>query len=105
MNKPINVTKTITTLTTWSATELKQKIEFESEYKQFYFWDDGAISASFDEKDAAEILKRCDALISAGFNDMTLAGLDFIPNNDFLSMVLTQFLHKAPAIHNDETHN
>jgi hypothetical protein len=86
----IYINKTITTLTTWE----KQKIEHESDSQHFYFWDDGRIAASFEEKDAADILKKCDALVSAGFNEMDLSGQDFIPHNAFLSMVLTEFFYK-----------
>jgi len=107
MSKSINVTKKIATLITWSATELNQRIEYESDSETFYFWDDGAISAAFYKNDAADILKKCDALVSAGFNEMDLPGKDFIPNNAFLSMVLSQFLHvpKINTIHNDADHN
>jgi len=107
MSKSINIRKKIDTVTTWFNDEQKQKIEHESDSQQFYFWDDGAISASFDQKDAAEILKKCDALVSAGFNEMDLPGKDFIPNNAFLSMVLSQFLHvpKVDTIHKDSNYN
>ena len=90
----IYITKTITTVTTWLNEQQNQKIEHESDSQTFYFWEDGAIAASFEEKDAADILKKCDALISAGFNEMDLSGQNFIPHNAFLSMVLTEFLHK-----------
>ena len=90
----IYITKTITTLTTWENKQQNQKIEHESDSQHFYFWDDGRIAASFEEKDAADILKKCDALISAGFNEMDLSGQDFIPHNAFLSMVLTEFFYK-----------
>jgi hypothetical protein len=89
----IHITKQITTVTTWINDEQKQKIEHDSDSQIFYFWFDGAIAASFEEKYATDILKKCDALISAGFNEMDLPGQDFIPNNAFLSIVLSQFLH------------
>ena len=103
----IYITKTITTVTTWENKQQNQKIEHESDSQTFYFWEDGRIAASFDEKDASDILKKCDALISAGFNEMDLAGKDFIPNNAFLSIVLSQFLHvpKVDTIHKDSNHN
>jgi len=103
----IYITKTITTVTTWENKQQNQKIEHESDSQNFYFWDDGRIAASFEEKYAADILKKCDALISAGFNEMDLAGQDFIPNNVFLSIVLSQFLHvpKVDTIHKDSNHN
>ena len=103
----IYITKTITTVTTWENKQQNQKIEHESDSQTFYFWNDGRIAASFDEKDAADILKKCDALISAGFNEMDLAGKDLIPNNAFLSIVLSQFLHvpKIDTIHKDSNHN
>ena len=103
----IYITKTITTVTTWLNDEQKQKIEHESDSQTFYFWFDGAIAASFDEDDAAEILKKCDAMISAGFNEMDLSGQNYIPNNAFLSIVLSQFLHvpKIDTIHNNSNHN
>jgi hypothetical protein len=105
--KSIHITKQITTVTTWFNDEQKQKIEHESDSQHFYFWEDGRIAASFEQKDAADILKKCDALISAGFNEMDLAGQDFIPNNAFLSIVLSQFLHvpKIDTIHKDSNHN
>ena len=103
----IYITKTITTVTTWENKQQNQKIEHESDSQTFYFWDDGKISAAFYQDDAANILKKCDALISAGFNEMDLAGKDFIPNNAFLSIVLSQFLHvpKVDTIHNNSNHN
>ena len=103
----IYITKTITTLTTWENKQQNQRIEHESDSQTFYFWDDGRISAAFYQDDASDILKKCDALISAGFNEMDLAGKDFIPNNAFLSIVLSQFLHvpKIDTIHNNSNHN
>ena len=103
----IYITKTITTVTTWENKQQNQKIEHESDSQTFYFWEDGKIAASFDESDAADLLKKCDALISAGFNEMDLAGKDLIPNNAFLSIVLSQFLHvpKVDTIHKDSNHN
>ena len=103
----IYITKTITTVTTWENKQQNQKIEHESDSQTFYFWDDGRISAAFYQDDAADILKKCDALISAGFNEMDLAGKDLIPNNAFLSIVLSQFLHvpKIDTIHNNSNHN
>jgi hypothetical protein len=105
--KSIHITKQITTVTTWFNDEQKQKIEHESDSATFYFWDDGKIAASFEQKDAADILKKCDALISAGFNEMDLPDGNFIPNNAFLSIVLSQFLHvpKVDTIHKDSNHN
>jgi hypothetical protein len=103
----IYIKKQITTVTTWFNDEQKQKIEHESDSETFYFWFDGAIAASFEQKDAADILKKCDALISLGFNEMDLQGLNYIPNNAFLSIVLSQFLHvpKVDTIHNNSNHN
>jgi hypothetical protein len=103
----IYITKSITTVTTWENKQQNQRIEHESDSETFYFWFDGRIAASFEQKDAADILKKCDALISAGFNEMDLAGQDFIPNNAFLSIVLSQYLHvpKIDTIHNNSNHN
>jgi hypothetical protein len=103
----IYITKSITTVTTWENKQQNQRIEHESDSETFYFWFDGRIEASFDQKDAADILKKCDALISAGFNEMDLEGQDFIPNNAFLSIVLSQYLHvpKIDTIHNNSNHN
>jgi hypothetical protein len=103
----IHIKKQITTVTTWINDEQKQKIEHESDSATFYFWFDGKIAASFDQKDATDILKKCDALISAGFNEMDLSGQNYIPNNAFLSIVLSQFLHvpKVDTIHNNSNHN
>jgi hypothetical protein len=91
----IHIKKQITTVTTWINDEQKQKIEHESDSATFYFWLDGAIAASFEESDAADILKKCDAMIN------------YIPNNAFLSIVLSQFLHvpKVDTIHNNSNHN
>ncbi len=103
----IYITKSITTVTTWENKQQKQKIEHESDSATFYFWFDGRIAASFEQKDAADILKKCDALISAGFNRMDLPDGNFIPNNAFLSIVLSQYLHvpKIDTIHNNSNHN
>ena len=90
----IYITKSITTITTWENKQQNQRIEHESDSQHFYFWADGKIAASFEQKDAADILKKCDALVSAGFNEMDLSGQDFIPHNAFLSMVLTEFFYK-----------
>ncbi len=103
----IYIKKQITTVTTWFNDEQKQKIEHESDSETFYFWDDGRIAASFEQKDAADILKKCDALVSVGFNEMDLPDGYFIPNNAFLSIVLSQYLHvpKIDTIHNNSNHN
>ncbi len=103
----IYIKKQITTVTTWFNDEQKQKIEHESGSETFYFWDDGRIAASFEQKDAADILKKCDALVSVGFNEMDLPDGYFIPNNAFLSIVLSQYLHvpKIDTIHNNSNHN
>ena len=103
----IHIKKQITTVTTWFNDEQKQKIEHESDSETFYFWEDGRIAASFEQKDAADILKKCDALVSVGFNEMDLPDGNFIPNNAFLSIVLSQFLHvpKIDTIHNNSNHN
>jgi hypothetical protein len=103
----IYITKSITTVTTWENKQQNQRIEHESDSQHFYFWADGKIAASFEEVDATDILKKCDALISAGFNEMDLAGQDYIPNNAFLSIVLSQYLHvpKVDTIHNNSNHN
>ena len=103
----IYITKQITTVTTWINEQQKQKIEHESDSETFYFWFDGRIAASFEQKDAADILKKCDALVSVGFNEMDLPDGNFIPNNAFLSIVLSQFLHvpKVDTIHNNSNHN
>ncbi len=103
----IQIRKTIDTVTTWYNDEQNQKIQYESDSTNFYFFRDGKITASFEQSEAADILKKCDALVSAGFNEMDLAGKDFIPNNAFLSMVLSQFLHvpKVDTIHKDSQHN
>ena len=103
----IYIKKQITTVTTWFNDEQKQKIEHESDSATFYFWFDGRIAASFEQKDAADILKKCDALISVGFNEMDLPDGNFIPNNAFLSIVLSQYLHvpKVDTIHNNSNHN
>jgi hypothetical protein len=103
----IYITKSITTVTTWENKQQNQRIEHESDSQHFYFWADGKIAASFEEVDAADILKKCDALVSAGFNEMDLSGQNFIPNNAFLSIVLSQHLHipKIDTIHNNSNHN
>ncbi len=103
----IYITKTITTVTTWENKQQNQRIEHESDSETFYFWFDGRIAASFEEKYATDILKKCDALVSVGFNEMDLPDGNFIPNNAFLSIVLSQFLHvpKVDTIHNNSNHN
>jgi hypothetical protein len=103
----IHIKKQITTLTTWFNDKQNQRIEHESDSQHFYFWADGKIAALFEEVDAADILKKCDALISVGFNEMDLPDGNFIPNNAFLSIVLSQFLHvpKVDTIHNNSNHN
>ena len=103
----IYITKSITTVTTWENKQQNQKIEHESDSETFYFWFDGRIAASFEQKDAADILKKCDALVSVGFNEMDLPDGNYIPNNAFLSIVLSQYLHvpKIDTIHNNSNHN
>jgi hypothetical protein len=105
--KSIYITKSITTVTTWENKQQNQRIEHESDSQHFYFWEDGRIAASFEQKDAADILKKCDALVSVGFNEMDLPDGNFIPNNAFLSIVLSQYLHvpKIDTIHNNSNHN
>ncbi len=101
--KTINVTKTITTLTTWRNEETKEKIQFESDKNWFYYFNENNnLVLDFDVDQAAEYLQMCDEAVSNNCHSIPVAN---IPDTAFLSMVLTQFLHKANTIHNDSNHN
>ena len=98
--KTINVTKTITTLTTWRNEETGHYIQFESDTKSFYYFTKNKLAFEFEEQEAAVYLAMADVAVSTNRSE-----LKEIPDTAFLSMVLTQFLHKANTIHNDSNHN
>jgi hypothetical protein len=104
--KTISITKTRNYVDTWRIENTKEKIEYESDSNTFFVWDaDAVLTASFEQSQAAAILKLVDALVSSDIHDAWIGKTDFIPNTSFLSMVLTQFLHKLNTIHNDDDHN
>jgi len=87
--KTTTVTKTITTLTTWKNESTKHYVQHESDTKTIYYFNKNKLVHSFDEHEAPAYLAMVDSAVS---ND--LHELDLIPDTAFLSMVLTQFLHK-----------
>lgn len=95
MSNHINVTKTITTLTEWKNEESKDLIQFESDTKTFYYFTPHKLELSFEEHEAPAYLAMCDAAISADQHEIESAN---IVDTAFLSMVLTQFLHKTKQI-------
>jgi tRNA splicing endonuclease len=104
--KHTEIIKSITTMTTWRVKDTKERVEFQSEDNAFYVWDaNNALCASFPLSDAKLTLDLCDAAVLNDRHTLTISPTDTIPNTSFLSMVLTQFLHKLNTTHNDESHN
>lgn len=91
MNKPINVTKTIVCLTTWTNESTGEKIQYESDKQWFYYFNEnGNLVLDFDKDQCKEYLQLCDEAVSNNCHSIPVAN---IHNTSFLSMVLTQFLH------------
>jgi len=87
----------------WRIKHTDECVQYDSEHKHFYhFQGAGKCVLDFPESNAPEYLQLCDEAVSNNCHSLPVAN---IHNTSFLSMVLTQFLHKAPSIHNDETHN
>ena len=60
MKQHQNITKTITSVTTWKIDGSQMRIEYESDNKTFYIWNvDGEIEATFELKEADWIMKLC----------------------------------------------
>ena len=90
----INITKKVSTLTTWQVEKSRERIEYESDNATFYVWNaDSELTASIDLKDAFWTMQLCDLAVSNDKHEIELGGNDYISNTSFLSMVLTQFLH------------
>ena len=91
----INITKKVSTLTTWQIEKSKERIEYESDNATFYVWnEDNEITASIDLADAFWTMQLCDLAVSNDKHEIQLGGNNYISHTSFLSMVLTEFLHK-----------
>ena len=91
----INITKKVSTLTTWQIEKSKERIEYESDNATFYVWNaDNEITASIDLEDAFWTMQLCDLAVSNDKHEIQLSGNNYISHTSFLSMVLTEFLHK-----------
>lgn len=91
----INITKKVSTLTTWQIEKSKERIEYESDTATFYVWNaDNKITASIDLADAFWTMQLCDLAVSNDKHEIQLGGKDYVQNTSFLSMVLTEYLHK-----------
>ena len=91
--KTTQVTKTITTLTTWKNESTGDIIQFDSSDKTFYYFTKTKLFHDFPEVEAASYLAMVDDAVK---NDLT--ELELIPDTAFMSMVLTQFLHKTKQV-------
>jgi hypothetical protein len=91
----INVITKVSTTTTWQIENSKERIEYESDNETFYVWNkDNEITASIERKDAFWTMQLCDLAVSNDKHEINLQFNDYIPHTSFLSMVLTDFLHK-----------
>jgi hypothetical protein len=91
----INITKKVSTITTWQIEKSNERIEYESDNATFYVWNkNNEITASIDLKDAFWTMQLCDLAVSNDKHEIQLGSKDYIQNTSFLSMVLTEYLHK-----------
>lgn len=82
----MNITKNITTLTTWCNADSGEKIQYESDTDTyFYFNKDGELTATWETKQNADIVKLC----STGVKPVYIAKQDYIDNPDFVHFILT----------------
>jgi hypothetical protein len=95
-----NITKTITSVTSWKIDGTKQRIDYESDNKTFYVWDDdGDLEASFELHKANWIMKLCGLARECDNWELEIGGKDIITNPSFVEVILDQFLYK-PKVNN-----
>ena len=74
-----NITKTITSVTSWKIDGTKQRIDFESDSKTFYVWNvDNEIEASFHLSKANWIMKLCGLARECDNWELEIGGKDII---------------------------
>ena len=102
MKPHYNITKTITSVTSWKIDGTKQRIDYESDNKTFYVWnDEGDLEASFELHKANWIMKVCGCARENDNWELEIGGKDIITNPLFVENILDQFLYKAKVnIHN-----
>jgi hypothetical protein len=94
----MNITKTITTLTTWLNQDTDERIQYESDTDYYYLYDTtGQLIAAWESKQNDDIIKLC----ATGVNLIWIGKRDYITNAPFVHFVLTS----KNTIHNDEDHN
>jgi len=102
MNTHQNITKTITSVTTWKIDGSQMRIEYESDSKTFYVWnDEGDLEASFELHKANWIMKVCGCARENDNWELEIGGKDIITNPSFVEVILDQFLYKPKV----NTHN
>jgi hypothetical protein len=84
----MNITTITTTLTTWLNTDTLEKLQYESDTDNYYFYDqNGELTASWETKENEDIIKLC----ASGVETVHLAGNDYIDNPQFVHFILTQY--------------
>lgn len=82
----MNITKFITTLTTWRNIDSGEKIQYESDTDTYFLFDkDGELTASWETKQNADIIKLC----GTGVKPVYIAKHDIIDTPEFVHFVLT----------------
>lgn len=89
---PMNITTITTTLTTWLNEDTEEKLQYESDTDDYYYYDPiGKLTASWCTAENDDIIKLC----ASGVETVHLAGNDYIDNPKFVHFILT----------NNETNN
>ena len=103
MKPHYNITKTITSVTSWKIDGTKQRIDYESDNKTFYVWDaDGDLEASFELHKANWIMKVCGCARENDNWELEIGGKDIITNPLFVENILDQFLYKPKVNNNNQ---
>ena len=103
MKPHYNITKTITSVTSWKIDGTKQRIDYESDNKTFYVWnDEGDLEASFELHRADWIMKLCGLARECNNWELEIAGKDIITNPSFVEVILDQFLYKPKVNNNNQ---
>lgn len=82
----MNITKNITTLTTWCNADSGEKIQYESDTDTYFLFDkDSELTATWETNQNADIIKLCSTKLPFVY----ITKHDYIDNLEFVHFVLT----------------
>ena len=82
----MNIKTITTTLTTWLNADTLEKLQYESDTDNYFYYDsDGVLTASWETKENEDIIKLC----GCGVQVVHLVSKDYINNPKFVHFVLT----------------